>query len=384
MCFPERRFSAGVTGEPQLRPLLIALRKRQGRFYAATLHFGVFPIAPPSPVRRLGCVILAIAMKLSSPILVICALMLRLDGQSSGDGRITILQTTDLHHHANGTDHVGLDVDPVTGMGKTGAYARISAYVNYVRANAGRPVVLVDSGDWTMGTIYDLTLSSNPLALYFLDLMRYDCVTLGNHEFDYTPAGLAQILGAGQTSFGFKTPIVASNMNLGGSAALASFVGDGKAIQSTRLQQLSNGLRVGYIGLMGKAAAQEATSSAPVGFTDFSMQYAALQAMVDDLRNAQGAQVVIALSHSGTDASGTSGEDVDLARHVKGIDVIASGHTHTALSAANAVPNGTWTTQIIDAGAYGGNVSRIDLVPCRGQEYDGGWIQQHIHDRFRT
>jgi len=28
--------------------------------------------------------------------------------------------------------------------------------------------------------------------------MRYDCVTLGNHEFDYTPKGLAQILGAAQ------------------------------------------------------------------------------------------------------------------------------------------------------------------------------------------
>ena len=294
--------------------------------------------------------------------LVVSALTLRLEAQGLGDAPITILQTTDLHHHANGTDHVGLDVDPATGMGKSGAYARISAYVSYVRANAGRPVVLVDSGDWTMGTFYDLTLASNPLALYFLDLMQYDCVTLGNHEFDYTSAGLAQILGAAQSSFGFKTPIVASNMNLGGSAALAPFAGDGKAIQSTRVQQLSNGLKVGYIGLMGKAAAQEATASAPVSFTDFSAQYALVQAMIDDLRNTKGVQVVIVLSHSGTDASGTSGEDVDLARHVKGIDVIASGHTHTSLTSAHAVTNGTWTTQIIDAGAYGANVSRIDLL----------------------
>src|SRR5207253_11420324 len=78
---------------------------------------------------------------------------------------ITILQTTDLHHHANGSAHVGLDVDPATGMSTVGSYARISAYINYVRATAGHPVVLVDSGDWTMGTLYDLTLSSQPLAL---------------------------------------------------------------------------------------------------------------------------------------------------------------------------------------------------------------------------
>jgi hypothetical protein len=40
---------------------------------------------------------------------------------------VTILQTTDLHDHANGADHVGLDVDPSTGQGGTGSYARIAA-----------------------------------------------------------------------------------------------------------------------------------------------------------------------------------------------------------------------------------------------------------------
>jgi hypothetical protein len=75
----------------------------------------------------------------------------------------------------------------------------------------------------------------------------------------------------------------------------------------------------------------------------------------------QGAQVVIALSHSGTNSSGTAGEDVQLARHVRGINVIASGHTHTPLASAHAVTNGSWTTQIIDAGAFGTNVARLDL-----------------------
>src|SRR5207245_10313875 len=114
---------------------------------------------------------------------------------------ITILQTTDLHDHANGSGHVGLDVDPSTGTSAVGAYARISAYVNYVRATAGHPVILVDSGDWTMGTLYDLTLASRPLALFFLTAMRYDAVTLGNHEFDYTPRGLAGMIAAARSSF---------------------------------------------------------------------------------------------------------------------------------------------------------------------------------------
>lgn len=296
-------------------------------------------------------------------ILTALAIPVGLHAQLTGDTPITILQTTDLHHHANGADHVGLDVDPLTGMGATGAYARVSAYVKYVRASAGHPVVLVDSGDWTMGTLYDLTLASRPLALSFLDIMGYDCVTLGNHEFDYTSAGLARILGAAQSSFGFKTPIVASNMNLGGSADLAPFVGDGKAIQTTRVEDLPNGLRVGYIGLMGKSASFDAApAAAPVSFTDFSTGYGAIQALVDGLRNTQGAHVVIVLSHSGTNASGAAGEDVELAKHVRGIDVIASGHTHTPLASAHTVTNSGWTTQIVDAGAYGANVSRIDLT----------------------
>lgn len=274
---------------------------------------------------------------------------------------ITILQTTDIHDHGNGSGHVGLDVDPTTAMSTFGAYARIAAYVNSVRRTTSHPVILVDSGDWTMGTLYDLTLESNPLALYFISSMRYDAVTLGNHEWDYTPRGLAGMLLAAKTKFGFQTPIVASNMNLNGNTDLAPFVGTGKAIQQTYVETLSNGLKIGYIGLMGEDAAIDAPASAPVTFTPLSLHYDTIQALVDNLRNVQGAQVVIALSHSGTDGSGTSGEDVALAQHVHGINVIASGHTHTPLDAAHAVKNGTWTTQIIDAGFYGSNVARLDL-----------------------
>jgi 2',3'-cyclic-nucleotide 2'-phosphodiesterase (5'-nucleotidase family) len=274
---------------------------------------------------------------------------------------ITILQTTDIHDHANGSGHVGLDVNPTTGTSTVGAYSRIATYVGTVRATAGHPVILVDSGDWTMGTLYDLTLGSRPLALGFLANMRYDAVTLGNHEWDYTPKGLAGMLALAQSSFSFQIPIVASNMNLGGNTDLAPLFGAGKLIRPTYVEQLSSGLKIGYIGLMGEQAAADAPASAPVSFTPLSADYAAIQAMVDDLRNNQGAQIVIALSHSGTNAAGTAGEDIDLAQHVHGINVIASGHTHTPLSAAHAVTSSGWTTQVIDAGAFGTNVARLDL-----------------------
>jgi 2',3'-cyclic-nucleotide 2'-phosphodiesterase (5'-nucleotidase family) len=222
-------------------------------------------------------------------------------------------------------------------------------------------VILVDSGDWTLGTLYDLTLGIRPLALGFISSMHYDAITLGNHEWDYTPKGLALMLSLAQSGFGFQTPIVASNMNLNGNSDLAPFVGAGKIIRPTYVETLSTGLKIGFIGLMGEAAATDAPASAPVSFTPLSSDYTAIQAMVDDLRNSQGAQIVIALSHAGTNASGTAGEDIDLARHVRGINVIASGHSHTPLASAHAVANSGWTTQIIDAGAFGTNVARLDL-----------------------
>ena len=127
----------------------------------------------------------------------------------------------------------------------------------------------------------------------------------------------------------------------------------------------TNAQKIGFIGLIGEAAAIDAPASAPVSFTPLSSSYATIQSMVDDLRNNQGAQIVIALSHSGTNASGTAGEDIDLAHHVHGINVIASGHSHTPLDSAHGVANGSWTTQVIDAGAFGTNVARLDLAVDR-------------------
>ena len=51
---------------------------------------------------------------------------------------------------------------------------------------------------------------------------------------------------------GFSTPIVASNMNLNGNTDLAPFVGTGKLIRPSYVETLSNGMRVGYLGLMGE------------------------------------------------------------------------------------------------------------------------------------
>jgi hypothetical protein len=269
---------------------------------------------------------------------------------------VTLLQTTDLHDHAQGAGRLS------GGPSSVGSYARIAAYVAQVRASCAHPVLLVDSGDWSMGTIYDLTLGRRPLALQFVDRLRYDCITLGNHEFDDGPGGLVRILGAARTAFGFRTPIVASNLELHGDPDLAPLFQPGGGLRRALVKTLPNGLRVGFLGLMGRDAAQDAPRAAPVGFFDLARHYERVQALVDELRHRRGCRLVIALDHAGTDASGAGGEDVELARRVTGIDVIASGHAHHPLDAARTVTSGAWTTRILCAGAYGTHVSRLDLL----------------------
>ncbi|EBA06075.1 thiosulfohydrolase SoxB [Sagittula stellata] len=75
-----------------------------------------------------------------------------------------------------------------------------------------------------------------------------------------------------------------------------------------------------------------------------------MQAMVDEVR-AQGAELVVCLSHNGFDV------DKKMASVVTGIDVILSGHTHDALPEPVLVGE----TIIIASGSNGKFVSRVDL-----------------------
>ena len=80
-----------------------------------------------------------------------------------------------------------------------------------------------------------------------------------------------------------------------------------------------------------------------------------MQKQVDEVR-AKGAELVVVLSHNGFDV------DRKMARIVKGIDVILTGHTHDALPEVVKVGK----TLLVSTGSHGKFVSRLDL-DVRGQ-----------------
>lgn len=284
-------------------------------------------------------------------------------GASGGDHPVSlvILQTSDLHHHASGygpqLDYTPLDSKDSDSV--KGGYARLAGLIKEIRREAesgDKKVLLFDSGDFMMGTVYDLT-RSDPLSFQFFKEMAYDAVTLGNHELDWGTEALSDLIGAAMES-GFDAPILATNMITDTQSAtddgIESLVSSG-AILSGKIVSVTSEFQVGVLGIMGSDAHSVAPLAAPL---TFNHDYAFLQQKVDELR-ASGADMIILLSHTGVDAAG-EGEDSDIAENVTGIDVIASGHLHTATpSALVKGPNGTL---IFSPGEYGAYLSRLDAT----------------------
>jgi len=265
--------------------------------------------------------------------------------------RVTILHTNDMHSHMLGFGP-NSEYTPLTTLddGTVGGMARVAGKVNEIRAARGAegvPVLLVDAGDFTMGTGF--TLLRGEAELRVMDALGYDVITLGNHEFDWKPAGTAEIL-SHIPDLSLDLPVVASNLVFDlshpGDDALEALFTAG-VVRPSHVQTLENGLRVGFFGLVGEDAESVAPFAYPLGFLDV---VSAAQAMVSELQG-EGVDLIVCLSHSGLE------EDAALAEAVPGIDVIVSGHTHESTDSPRVVGS----TVIVQAGSYTRKLGVLDL-----------------------
>jgi 5'-nucleotidase len=279
------------------------------------------------------------------------------DGAMAVKAELIILHTNDLHSHLNGLGPVADYSPDTTGDDATlGGYARLAGQIAAERAAAGKtPVLLLDGGDFLMGTVFPWLGLAQSAELTEMGKMGYDAIAIGNHEFDWGPGALAGIISAAAKG-GLKAPLMATNMKFDAASAtddaLEALMTAG-AIKRKHVKTLDNGLKVGFFGILGKNAAGVAPLAKPV---TFDAAADAAKTVVAELRDVDKVDLVIAVSHSGCDADGT-GEDVDLAKAVAGIDVIVSGHTHKAVP--QPIQQGkTW---IVQAGAYSRYLGKMVL-----------------------
>jgi 5'-nucleotidase / UDP-sugar diphosphatase len=275
---------------------------------------------------------------------------------ASGDELyLTILHTND-EHGAVIPHSPTVDFHPLRENPTVGGYARLATAVKEIRqqkAVDGEPVLLLSAGDYIGGSPYSwLILEGYALELELKQIIGYDAVTIGNHEYDYGPDILAgYYLKAGYPAAHEQTAILASNTLAPPDHPLASR----DLYRESRLMTLENGLTVGLFALIGKQAISYTTANDPVQFAD---QHETAARLVDELRSA-GAQLIIAITHSREE------EDVELACAVPGIDVIVGGHSHTTLFE----PIIEGKTVILQTGSLLQNLGRLELAfnPSSGE-----------------
>ena len=219
-------------------------------------------------------------------------------------------------------------------------------------------MLVLDAGDYSMGTAFGAATRETGCELQLMSLMGYDVTTLGNHDFDFGPDGLAQSINAAAKA-GRVPAIVASNTNLG---AVCERLTDlrrivKKGIIRRHLVIERGGIRFGVFGLVGKEASAYTIDPGNVIFTD---PIETASEMVKHLREWEKVDIIICLSHGGVlagrDQTFTEGEDIQLATAVPGIDVVIGGHSHTRLDQP-VVINGR--TPVVQAGKNAENLGEL-------------------------
>ena len=271
----------------------------------------------------------------------------------------TILFTHDLHSHLlpamdeNGNQY--------------GGYARLMTAIK-AQKELYPDALLVDGGDFSMGSLFQTAYTTSASELRMMGAMGYDATTLGNHEFDYLPAGFAAMLNTA-ASCGDPVPAIFEANYLPDEAGTEgydendalvweAFENYGVETEYSILER--GGIYYVIFGLFGV----DSDACAPNSGMVLHDAADTAQRIVDKARaecwETYGCQpLVVCLSHSGT--SGGEGEDYELAKAVNGIDLIVSGHTHTTLQMPIEV-NDTWIVSVGEYGKYLG-VVQMDYQP---------------------
>ena len=244
--------------------------------------------------------------KLLSLLLVLClVLSLSCTAFAAGeakplDGKTVILHSNDVH-------------------GAIDLYAAMASLKADYEAQ-GAEVILADAGDYSQGTVY-VSVNKGADAVTMMNATGYDVATIGNHEFDYGYAQLAENMKAAK----FKV-------------LCADVLGaDGKTIFDANTIIEKGGVKIGFFGLETPEAQTKANPKLIQGLKflagkDGKELYACAAEQVAALKK-QGADIIVCLAHLGVDESSEPYTSYDLSKNVKGIDFIIDGHSHSVMTA---------------------------------------------------
>lgn len=258
--------------------------------------------------------------------------------------KLTILHTNDFHSRFEPISKYdsGCSAEDNAEGKCFGGSARLVSAIADARKRSEN-AILVDGGDQFQGSLF-YTYYKGKVAAEMMNLMGYDAMTVGNHEFDDGPEVLRGFMDAVQF------PVLMSNADVSGEPALADVLRKSTVIER-------GGEKIGLIGLTPEDTHELASPGPNISFSD---PVAAVQGEVDRL-TAEGVNKIIVLSHSGY------GVDQRVAAETTGVDVIVGGHSNTLLSnthdrAAGPYPTMVNGVAIVQAYAYGKFLGELEVI----------------------
>lgn len=238
---------------------------------------------------------------------------------------IKIIHVNDVHGQVEGNDK-----DLI-------GYPRLKTYVDRQRQENPN-LILLNAGDTIHGTNF-ATLSRGETVVNLMNMMGFDAMVPGNHDFNYGSDRLLEL------SKKAKFEILAANLVKEGS--------DEKVYKDYMIKEVA-GIKLGIFGLATPETKEKSHPNNTKGI-DFVSPVEISREMVKKLKSEK-VDVIIALSHLGEDKESEFTSTL-VAKEVEGIDVIVDGHSHTKLPEGR-VEKGTL---IVQTGDWVKNIGEVTL-----------------------
>ena len=252
-------------------------------------------------------------------------------GASFADYTLTILHINDWHSRIESNNKFESTCSAEEeGAGECigGAARLVTAIAAERKKLEGSNVLLLNAGDNFQGSLFYATYKGRVEA-EFLNLMKFDAMTVGNHEFDDGEEVLVPFLEA------VKFPVLSANVQ----ASAKSKVGD--RIKPSVVLEVG-GEKVGIVGAVTTDTPEIASPGPEITISD---DIAAITAEVEKLK-AAGVDKIIALTHVGYP------RDKELIAKIPGVDIVVGGHSHSLLSNTDPEAEGPYPTMVDNPEGY--------------------------------
>lgn len=264
--------------------------------------------------------------------------------EGPGSGRLTLLQTTDVHCQIHPHDELFWENDQMV-FRQTAGYAHLATLFEQVRKRNPHTFI-VDTGDMFQGSALSVK-TTGKAYLPILNALGYDLYLPGNWEVVYYKKNMQTLLG------GLDAPKVCANMfhDLGNEKK-------GELIFPPYYTWSRLGVKIGFLGYTDPLVPLRQSPNYSKGII-YTKPEENLAYYVQVLREQEQCDLVIILAHLGLS------QQIALANlpECAGVDYIFGGDTHERVR----TPIVCQYAKVVEPGAFGSFVGRLDLEVVDGK-----------------